>query len=100
MRKADLEDSSMANVNLRVAKLKYVNLKNCYLRSAVLAGADLEVGLIIHYIEPNNTGGILIQQHCDLSGSDLCEANLRGANLDNAKLELMPTPLHMSQTVR
>ena len=46
MRKADLEDSSMANVNLRVAKLKYVNLKNCYLRSAVLAGADLEVRIL------------------------------------------------------
>ena len=34
------------------------------------------------------------------SGSDLCEANLRGANLKDTLLELMPTPLHMSQTVR
>ena len=35
-----------------------------------------------------------------MSGSDLCEANLRGANLKDTLLELMPTPLHMSQTVR
>ena len=91
MRKADLEDSSMANVNLRVAKLKYANLKNCYLRSAVLAGADLEVRIWQSIILNRITWGISIQQHCDLSGSDLCEANLRGANLDNAKLELMPT---------
>ena len=46
---------------------------------SVLAGADLE--------------------HCNLSGSDLHEANLRGANLKDATLELMLTPLHMSQTV-
>ncbi|KAF6209131.1 hypothetical protein GE061_014875 [Apolygus lucorum] len=77
---ANLESSNMAGVNLRVATLKGANLKNCDLRAAVLAGADL--------------------QNCDLSGSDLQEANLRGANLKDAALELMLTPLHMSQTVR
>jgi uncharacterized protein YjbI with pentapeptide repeats len=39
-------------------------------------------------------------QNCDLSGSDLHEANLRGANLKDAAFELMLTPLHMSQTIR
>uniref|UniRef100_T1HJ00 KHA domain-containing protein n=1 Tax=Rhodnius prolixus TaxID=13249 RepID=T1HJ00_RHOPR len=77
---ANLESSNMAGVNLRVATLKGANLQNCDLRAAVLAGADL--------------------QNCDLSGSDLQEANLRGANLKDAALELMLTPLHMSQTVR
>lgn len=38
-------------------------------------------------------------QNCDLSGSDLQEANLRGANLKDATFEFMLTPLHMSQTV-
>ncbi|KAL1449704.1 hypothetical protein WDU94_002185 [Cyamophila willieti] len=76
---ANLEGSNMAGVNLRVATLKNANLQNCDLRAAVLAGADLE--------------------NCDLSGSDLHEANLRGANLKDAALELMLTPLHMSQTV-
>ena len=33
----------MAGVNLRVATLKNANLKNCDLRAAILAGADLEV---------------------------------------------------------
>ena len=33
----------MAKVNLRVATLKHGNMKNCDLRGAVLAGADLEV---------------------------------------------------------
>ena len=33
----------MARVNLRVATIKHGNLKNCDLRAAVLAGADLEV---------------------------------------------------------
>lgn len=80
LRDANLENSSMAGINLRVATLKNVNMKNCDLRTAVLAGADLE--------------------NCNLSGSDLHEANLRGANLKDAMLELMLTPLHMSQTVR
>ena len=35
----------MAGVNLRVATLKDANMQNCDLRSAVLAGADLEVSL-------------------------------------------------------
>ena len=77
---ACLENSNMAGVNLRVANLKNANLKNCNLRAAVLAGADLE--------------------RCNLSGSDLQEANLRGANFKDAELELMMTPLHMSQAVR
>lgn len=76
---AILEGSSMAGVNLRVATLKNANLKNCDLRGACLAGADLE--------------------NCDLSCSDLHEANLRGANLKGAAFELMPTALHMSQTL-
>lgn len=63
-----------------MATLKNVNMQNCDLRMAVLAGADLE--------------------NCNLSGSDLHEANLRGANLKDATLELMLTPLHMSQTIR
>ena len=33
----------MAKVNLRVATLKHGNMKNCDLRGAVLAGANLEV---------------------------------------------------------
>ena len=80
LKAAVLEGSIMAGINLRVATLKSVNMKNCDLRMAVLAGADLE--------------------NCNLSGSDLHEANLRGANLKDATLELMLTPLHMSQTVR
>ncbi|XP_053209874.1 BTB/POZ domain-containing protein KCTD9-like isoform X2 [Panonychus citri] len=76
---AILEGSQMAGVNLRVATLKNANLKNCDLRGACLAGADLE--------------------NCDLSCSDLHEANLRGANLKGAAFELMPTALHMSQTL-
>ena len=36
----------MAGVNLRVATLKDANMQNCDLRSAVLAGADLEVNII------------------------------------------------------
>ncbi|EAT42060.1 AAEL006374-PA [Aedes aegypti] len=77
---ACLENSNMAGVNLRVANLRNANLKNCNLRAAVLAGADLE--------------------RCNLSGSDLQEANLRGANFKDAQLELMLTPLHMSQAIR
>ncbi|KAG4077796.1 hypothetical protein HA402_011225 [Bradysia odoriphaga] len=77
---ACLEGSNMAGVNLRVANLKNANLKNCNLRAAILAGADLE--------------------RCNLSGSDLQEANLRGANFKDAELELMLTPLHMSQAIR
>ncbi|XP_026471226.1 BTB/POZ domain-containing protein KCTD9 [Ctenocephalides felis] len=77
---ANLENSNMAGINLRVANLKHANLQNCDLRAAVLAGADLEF--------------------CNLSGSDLHEANLRGANLKDASLELMLTPLHMSQAIR
>eukprot|EP00088_Acartia_fossae_P043775 TRINITY_DN4624_c0_g1_i12.p1 TRINITY_DN4624_c0_g1~~TRINITY_DN4624_c0_g1_i12.p1 ORF type:complete len:313 (-),score=50.32 TRINITY_DN4624_c0_g1_i12:276-1214(-) len=77
---ANLEGSNMAGINLRVATLKNGNMKNCDLRQAILAGADLE--------------------NCNLSGSDLHEANLRGANLKDATLELMQTPLHMSQTIR
>ncbi|KAL1374347.1 hypothetical protein pipiens_018128 [Culex pipiens pipiens] len=77
---ACLENSNMAGVNLRVANLRNANLMNCNLRAAVLAGADLE--------------------RCNLSGSDLQEANLRGANFKDAQLELMLTPLHMSQAIR
>lgn len=77
---ACLEGSNMAGVNLRVACLRNANLKNCNLRAAILAGADLE--------------------RCNLSGSDLQEANLRGANFKDAELELMLTPLHMSQAIR
>jgi len=79
LRGANMEGCILAGINLRVATLKNVNMKNCDLRMAVLAGADLE--------------------NCNLSGSDLHEANLRGANLKDATLELMLTPLHMSQTV-
>lgn len=39
-------------------------------------------------------------QQCNLSGSDLNEANLRGSNLTNTVLESMLSPLHMSQTIR
>lgn len=39
-------------------------------------------------------------QFCNLSSSDLGEANLRGANLKDTTLELMMSPLHMSQTIR
>lgn len=80
LRSANLEGSNMAGVNLRVATIKYGNMQNCDLRAAVLAGADLE--------------------QCNLSGSDLQDANLRGANLRDTTLELMMTPLHMSQTIR
>ena len=43
----------MAKVNLRVATLKHGNMKNCDLRGAVLAGADLEVTNTYLYIIPN-----------------------------------------------
>ena len=39
-------------------------------------------------------------QGCNLSGSDLQEANLRGANLKDTTLELMLNPLHMAQAIR
>ena len=42
----------MAKVNLRVATLKHGNMKNCDLRGAVLAGADLEVINAYLYIGP------------------------------------------------
>jgi len=80
LKEATLEGSNMARVNLRVATVKNANLKSCDLRGAVLAGADLEF--------------------CNLSSSDLGEANLRGANLKDTTLELMMSPLHMSQTIR
>ncbi|CAD6227283.1 GSCOCG00006071001-RA-CDS [Cotesia congregata] len=95
---ANLEGSNMAAVNLRVATLKNAILKNCDLRSAVLAGADLEV--IFFAIRPYGINNAMFLRSCDLSGSDLHEANLRGANWKNAAFELMQTPLHMSQTVR
>lgn len=40
---ANLEGSDMSGVNLRVATLKNASLQNCDLRTAVFAGADLEV---------------------------------------------------------
>ena len=43
----------MAKVNLRVATLKHGNMKNCDLRGAVLAGADLEVIDTCPNTEPN-----------------------------------------------
>ena len=43
----------MAKVNLRVATLKHGNMKNCDLRGAVLAGADLEVIHTCPNTEPN-----------------------------------------------
>ena len=43
----------MAKVNLRVATLKHGNMKNCDLRGAVLAGADLEVINTCLSVEPN-----------------------------------------------
>ena len=43
----------MAKVNLRVATLKHGNMKNCDLRGAVLAGADLEVIDTCLSVEPN-----------------------------------------------
>ena len=46
---ANLEGSNMAAVNLRVATLKNAILKNCDLRSACLAGADLEVRILLIY---------------------------------------------------
>ena len=39
-------------------------------------------------------------QRCNLSGSDLNETNLRGANFKDTLLESMQSPLHMSQTIR
>ena len=41
----------MAGVNLRVATLKDANMQNCDLRSAVLAGADLEVYIFMLSLE-------------------------------------------------
>lgn len=94
---ANLECSNMAGVNLRVATLKNASLKNCDLRAAILAGADLEVSF---FLKTQNRHIINLLQKCDLSGSDLHEANLRGANLKDAAFELMLTPLHMAQAVR
>lgn len=129
----------MSGVNLRVATLKNANLQNCVLRTAVLAGANLEVIKCIFFQKVSNPIGVvffsqflyqtssnyveviaitkkkwcgichifhfnsflfIVFQCCDLSGSDLHEANLRGANLKDAAFELMLTPLHMSQTIR
>lgn len=44
----------MTGINLRVATLKNANLKNCDLRAAVLAGADLEVSVRLHIEILNN----------------------------------------------
>ena len=44
----------MAKVNLRVATLKHGNMKNCDLRGAVLAGADLEVMKIFKQYQKHN----------------------------------------------
>ena len=55
MRNANLEGSQMAKVNLRVATLKHGNMKNCDLRGAVLAGADLEVSIWDRLPMYNNT---------------------------------------------
>lgn len=74
---ANLEGSQLAHVNLRVATLKNAVLCNCDLRAAILAGADLEG----ECVSGCDTCFILLQLDCDLSGSDLHEANLRGANL-------------------
>lgn len=92
--------SNMAGVNLRVANLRNANLMNCNLRAAVLAGADLEVKRS-SFLPLNTKLNQLVRfQRCNLSGSDLQEANLRGANFKDAQLELMLTPLHMSQAIR
>ena len=48
----------MAKVNLRVATLKHGNMKNCDLRGAVLAGADLEVMKIFKYYQKHNFRGL------------------------------------------
>ncbi|KAF0302878.1 BTB/POZ domain-containing protein KCTD9 [Amphibalanus amphitrite] len=65
------------------------------------------VGLTIARVAPQHgyTHDLHIQcsketSNCNLSGSDLHEANLRGANLTNTAFDLMLTPIHMSQTVR
>ncbi|EFN89168.1 BTB/POZ domain-containing protein KCTD9, partial [Harpegnathos saltator] len=100
---ADLEGSNMAAVNLRVVTLKNANLRNCDLRSAVLAGTDLEVPIILFYtccLASFSVDNLLFLMFSDLSGFDLQDANLRGANLKDAAFELMLTPLHMSQTIR
>ena len=89
-----------------MSSLKYANAKNCDLRSAILAGADLEVRHFIFwttFLQGKQTCNITIFhmfQQCNLSGSDLNEANLRGSNLTNTVLESMLSPLHMSQTIR
>lgn len=70
-----------------VSKIKFLfwplllnyNLILGNLRSACLAGADLERATLV--------------------GSDLQEANLRGVNFKDADLNLMLTPLHMSQAI-
>ena len=49
LKSANIEGSSLVGVNLRVSNLKYANAQNCDLRSAVLAGADLEV-VTLHFI--------------------------------------------------
>ena len=51
----------MAGVNLRVATLKDANMQNCDLRSAVLAGADLEVGLKLTFIY-GSTGCVVFKR--------------------------------------
>lgn len=94
---ANLEGSDMSGVNLRVATLKNASLQNCDLRTAVLAGADLEVNIIVANFLIFHIPYLL--QNCVLSGSDIQQANFRGANLKDAVFELMLTPLHMSQTV-
>uniref|UniRef100_A0A182SAR8 BTB domain-containing protein n=1 Tax=Anopheles maculatus TaxID=74869 RepID=A0A182SAR8_9DIPT len=77
MKGATLEGSVMERVSLRVANLKSANMRNCTLNNADMAGANLEA--------------------CDLTGCNLTGANLRGANLKGAQLEMLVTPVHMSQ---
>lgn len=60
---------------------------------------DINIYLHIHWIWIHLHNFVFLQ-NCNLTGCDLQEANLRGANTKNAKFEDMITPLHMSQSVR
>lgn len=80
----------MRNVNLRKASMKNANVQNCILDYACLAGANL--GNSLNTFEILNLLVFFVLENCDLSGSDLNEVNLRGANLKGTRFDLIQTP--------
>lgn len=97
----------MHRVNLRIASLKNANAQNCNLDHSCLAGANLGNNFFSYNFSKNKSQWLIVifclfifppkqnKENCDLSGSDLNEVNLRGANLKGTRFDLIHTPLHM-----